>query len=82
MNICQSCGMPMKGVELYGKNKDGSYNNEYCKYCYPDGAFNKPNETFEEMVEACVPFLMEEGFAEDQAREHLRINLKSLKRWS
>lgn len=81
MNICQSCGMPMENQELFGKNKDGSPNTEYCTYCYPNGAFNKPDETFEEMVETCIPFMMKEGFTETQAREHLTKNLKNLKRW-
>lgn len=82
MNICQSCGMPMEKEELFGKNKDGSVNKEYCIYCYPNGAFNKPDETFEEMVETCVPFMMKEGYTEEQAREYLNNNLKNLKRWA
>ncbi len=83
MNICQSCGMPMKNKELYGKNKDGSPNTDYCIHCYPKGEFNNPDETFEEMVESCIPFEMKaEGFTEDEAREHLVRNLKTLKRWA
>ncbi|WP_105614551.1 zinc ribbon domain-containing protein [Vallitalea okinawensis] len=82
MNICQSCGMPMEKEELYGKNKDGSVNKEYCIYCYPNGEFNKPDETFEEMVETCVPFMMKEGYTEEQAREYLNNNLRNLKRWA
>ncbi|ADL53928.1 zinc ribbon domain-containing protein [Clostridium cellulovorans] len=81
MNICQSCGMPMENQELNGKNKDGSVNTEYCVYCYPNGEFNKPDETLEEMVETCVPFLVREGFTEEGAKKHLESTLKSLKRW-
>ena len=81
MDICQSCGMVMESKELYGKNKDGSINTEYCIYCYPSGEFNKPNETFEEMIETCIPFMMKEGITEGQAREHLTNELKNLKRW-
>jgi len=82
MNICQSCGMPMVKEELFGKNKDGSQSTEYCIYCYPNGEFNNPDETFQEMVESCVPFMMKEGLTEDQARDYLIKNLKNLKRWS
>jgi len=46
------------------------------------GEFNKPNETLEEMVEICIPFMIKEGFTEGQAREHLMSELKSLKRWA
>lgn len=81
MNICQSCGMEMEGNKLFGKNKDGTSNNDYCIYCYPNGEFNKPGESFEEMVESCVPFMMKEGFTEVLAREYLVKNLKNLKRW-
>jgi len=81
MDICQSCGMPMESNELHGKNKDGSMSTEYCIYCYPSGEFNKPNETFEEMVKTCIPFMMKEGFTEEKARDHLNKELKNLKRW-
>ncbi|WP_091546710.1 zinc ribbon domain-containing protein [Alkaliphilus peptidifermentans] len=81
MNICQSCGMSMEGEGLYGKNKDGSINTDYCKYCYPNGEFNKPNETFDEMVESCIPFEVRAGFTVDEARKRLIQNLRTLKRW-
>ena len=81
MNICQSCGMPMQSAEIFGKNKDGSENKDYCIYCYPKGEFNNVNETFEEMVETCVPFMMKEGYSEVDARTYLNDNLKGLKRW-
>ncbi|MCH4888046.1 transcriptional regulator [Acidaminobacter sp. JC074] len=81
MKICQSCGMPMNDEAMFGKNADGSKNEEYCLYCYPQGQFNKPDETFEEMVETCVPFMMKEGHTEAEARKYLTDNLKNLKRW-
>ena len=31
--LCQSCGMPL-GDENRGTNADGSYNEDYCFYCY------------------------------------------------
>ena len=33
--ICQCCGMPLED-EIIGRNKDGSMNEEYCKWCYAD----------------------------------------------
>ena len=38
MKFCQSCGMPLTD-EVLGTNADGSKNEEYCIYCYKDGAF-------------------------------------------
>ncbi len=40
----------MMSQEDYGKNLDGSVNKEYCKYCFPNGAFGK-DETMEEKME-------------------------------
>ena len=68
--------------ELMGRNADGTVNEEYCVYCYPKGDFNKPEETFGEMVETCIPFMMKEGMDEVAAREYLVTTLKPLKRWS
>jgi len=73
--------MPMNTEELYGKNTDGSKNTEYCTYCYPNGAFNNPNETLAEMIETCVPFMMKEGYSETDAREYLSKTLSTLNRW-
>lgn len=46
------------------------------------GTINNSDETFGEMVESCVPFMMKEGYTENEAREYLVKNLKNLKRWS
>lgn len=37
--ICQSCGMPIVNNNQLGSNKDGSLNEDYCKYCYQNGEF-------------------------------------------
>jgi len=77
---CQSCGMPLTD-EFYGTNADGSLNSEYCMYCYADGKFTAPDITMEQMIEICVPFMVEQGMPEDQARNLLQENLPYLKRW-
>lgn len=82
MNICQSCGMPLNSEEMYGKNVDGTKNEDYCIYCYPEGKFNNPNETLVEMVESCIPFMMKDGYTEEEARNYLNTTLKDLKRWT
>ena len=82
MKICNSCAMPMATPELYGSNKDGTPNDTYCTHCYPKGEFNNPNETLEEMINSCVPFMAKDGMNEDQARSYLNNTLKDLKRWT
>ena len=85
---CQSCGMPMTDAELYGKNADGSKSEDYCQYCYPDGAFSNPDETLEEMIESCAPYMVKseenpDGICPDvdSARKLLQEHLPTLKRW-
>jgi len=78
--ICQSCGMPMT-EDFYGTNKDGSKNTEYCKYCHTDGAFHNPDETLEGMINVCVPYMVEQGMPEKDARAQLNELLPQLKRW-
>ena len=56
--FCQSCGMPMTADEQFGRNVDGSKNEEYCSYCYRDGAFTE-DCTMNEMIDHCLQFLDE-----------------------
>ena len=37
--ICQCCGMPLNEDDLISREPDGSYNEDYCKWCYTDGKF-------------------------------------------
>jgi len=36
--VCQCCGMPLDDT-VVSKDKDGGFNEEYCKWCYVDGDF-------------------------------------------
>jgi len=47
--LCQSCGMPLGNEEVKGTEQNGLKNENYCKYCYENGAFKKPNMNLEEM---------------------------------
>lgn len=80
---CQSCGMPMgQGDALYGTEADGSKSADYCKYCYDKGAFTFQG-TMEEMIEICVPPMMESHteMTAEEARSLMRKFLPALKRW-
>ena len=80
---CESCGMPMGDTDdMFGTEVDGSKSKDYCKYCYEDGKFTS-NCTQEEMVEICVPHMLEANaqMNEDQARGMMKEFLPTLKRW-
>lgn len=37
--ICQCCGMPLNEDGMISREPDGSFNEDFCKYCYADGTF-------------------------------------------
>lgn len=80
--FCQSCAMPMENMDLYGTNADGSKNEDYCHYCYTGGTFSK-EETMEEMVESCIPFVSKGNPWPDEetARKEMLAFFPQLKRW-
>ena len=55
--FCQSCGMPIDD-STFGKEANGSKNEDYCHYCYADGHFTKEC-TMDEMIEHNLNFLNE-----------------------
>ena len=76
--ICQCCGMPLED-EYIGRNKDGSLNEDYCKWCYADGTYTYSN--MDDLVRVCVPNMVKEGFTEDQARSYMKEILPKLDYW-
>ena len=78
--ICQSCAMPMEDESVFGTNKDGSKNSDYCIYCYKEGEFLQ-KVTMEEYIEMMVPFADQAGMTGDQMREFCEKVYPTLKRW-
>ena len=81
---CQSCGMPIGAEkEMLGTNEDGSTNEDFCKYCYENGAYTY-NCTMNEMIELCVPHMASagSGMSEDEARNMMNGFFPMLKRWA
>ena len=76
--ICQCCGMPMED-EILGRNRDGSLNEDYCQWCYADGSYTYSD--LDDLISVCVPHMVEQGFTEEQAREHLKQTLPNLDYW-
>ena len=50
--ICQCCGMPLSEDGLISRETDGSFNEDYCKWCYDGGEFAYKSK------DALVDFLM------------------------
>ena len=76
--VCQCCGMPLEDT-LLGRNKDGSLNENYCKWCYADGTYTYSN--MDDLIEVCVPNMVSEQFSEEQVRAYLKQLLPTLDYW-
>lgn len=83
--ICQSCSMPLIGTELFGTEKDGSLNQDYCIHCYKAGEFTNPQATLESYVEFAAPqwgsWTHRPTLSLEEARAEVRARLSPLKRW-
>ena len=78
--ICQSCGMPITSKEQLGINKDGSINNDYCKYCYKDGDFID-KVSMEEYIEMCSQYGSQAGMSNEEMKDYCTKLFPTLKRW-
>ena len=76
--ICQCCGMPLDDAIL-GRNKDGSLNEHYCKWCYADGTYTYSD--MDDLIDVCVGQMVNENFSEEQARAYLKQMLPKLDYW-
>ena len=77
--ICQCCGMPINDDSILGRDKDGTLNEEYCKWCYADGTYTYNN--MDELIDVCVKNMVNENFTEEQARSYLKEMLPKLDYW-
>ena len=78
--ICQCCGMPLSEDDMISREPDGSYNEDYCKWCYVDGAFAY------ESKDGLLEFLISHMPNPDNTPEEVRRSqydqyLSQLKHW-
>ena len=78
--ICQCCGMPIDDDSILGRDKDGTLNEEYCKWCYADGTYTYND--MDELIDVCVKNMVNENFTEEQARSYLKEMLPKLDYWN
>ncbi len=76
--ICQCCGMPLEDSNI-SKEKDGIFNEDYCKWCYADGEYMYHD--MDELIEVCVGHMANAQFSEEQVREYLKNMLPTLDYW-
>ena len=70
--------MPLED-SIIGREKDGSLNEDYCKWCYADGTYTYSD--MDELIDVCVPHMVGENFTEEQARAYMKQTLPKLDYW-
>ena len=70
--------MPLDDT-LISKEKDGAFNEEYCKWCYADGEYTYSD--MDDLIDVCVVHMAKNGFSEDEARAYMKGVLPNLNYW-
>lgn len=78
--VCQCCGMPLSEDSLISREPDGSYNEDYCKWCYADGEFKyKSKDSLLDYLVGHMP--NPDNLADDDRRNQFDSYLMQLKHW-
>ena len=78
--VCQCCGMPLSEDETISREPDGTFNEDYCRWCYADGRFAYASR------DALLDFLIAhmpnpENTPEETRRMQFDGYLSTLKHW-
>lgn len=78
--ICQCCGMPLNEDNMISREKDGSYNEDYCKWCYAEGNF--AYKTKDSLLDFLVSHMPNpENLKKEDRRRQFDLYLSQLKHW-
>ena len=78
--ICQCCGMPLSEDSMVSREKDGSFNEDYCKWCYTDGSFAYDSK--EKLLDFLISHMPNpENVPEEVRRSQYSQYLSQLKHW-
>lgn len=78
--ICQCCGMPMYEDSVISKDVDGSFNEDYCKWCYVEGEF--VYDSLQDLINFLVPSMSSQyDMTEDDVYHMFSEFLPKLKHW-
>ena len=73
--ICQCCGMPLEDSTI-SREPDGSFNEDYCKWCYADGQF--AYQDLQTLTDFLVEHMSNENWSAEQARAYFEAQLPQL----
>ena len=79
--ICQCCGMPLHEDDVVSKEPDGTYNEDYCKWCYTNGEY--VYHSLQELMDFLVPHIVSRQQKSDaEVKDILDKQLPRLKHWN
>ena len=77
--VCQCCGMPLED-SVTSREPDGSFNEDYCKWCYTDEKF--AYTSLDDLISFCAEHVANESQSPEQIRSYLSEYLPKLKHWN
>ena len=78
--FCQCGGMPLTEDSLLSRETDGTFNEDYCKWCYTDGKFMYVSK--EPLIDFIVTHIPDPaGTPEEDRRSFLNSQLSALRHW-
>ncbi len=76
--ICQCCGMPLDDSSI-SKESDGSFNEEYCKWCYADGDF--AYKDMDKLISFLTEHMSNKDWPKEQAKAYFEEQIPKLNYW-
>ena len=78
--VCQCCGMPLYEDDVISREPDGSFNEDYCKWCYADGTFAYADK--DSLLDYLVGHMPNpDGLTDEVRRRQFDDMLSQLKHW-
>ena len=81
---CQSCGMPISvQFQNLGTNANGTNSDQYCSFCFKNGAFTQPDLRVEDMIKMSIENMTGDDLRMplDRATELAHRVIPTLGRW-
>ena len=76
--VCQCCGMPLED-DYISKETDGTFNEEYCKWCYGEGKF--VYTSIDELVDFLIEHSPNGQLPKEESRRFYETELSKLRHW-
>ena len=79
--VCQCCGMPLNEDDMISRGPDGSFYEDYCKWCYADGEFTY--KTKDSLIDFLLAHMPDPGdLTPEERRAQYSRYLSRLKHWN